>query len=267
MTDESPAPVERIHRTPVQYLLLVLARPSVWLIWLGGTLAGLGLLELGVPYWIWSFVSPLYQFGILVPLCVWRMRVLDARAVAEGRPAEALDPPPAEALDPPPAELRATVDRELRRLIRVSGWNGAGLLAFGICFVAAAAFLDSTDTPRWVWIPVMLAAGAWMTWLAVRTIPRFRREARRTRDAFATGRAPWHVGHIVKTSAFVPVLEVAADETRYEVSCPWTAPRGVRADGRVLVVGEWQRGAIVLVTGLDAKGRRKGYWGELKPAD
>ncbi|TQS40266.1 hypothetical protein [Cryptosporangium phraense] len=263
MADGNAEPVERIHRTPVQYLLLVLARPSIWLIWFGGVAVGLAVFSLLLPRWMWTLGSPVYAAAVLVPLCAWRMRVLDSRAVAEGR--LAVPEPrrlPAEALEP--AALRATVDDALRGLFRYDRVGRYLVLALAV-LVFASIFLPTDDIPRWVWIPFVVGGGGWMCWMVLRVIPRFQAAARETRDGFVAGTVPQRVGRIVRINVGDPVVEIPDEETRYEVTCGWSSPPGVRADDEVLVVGEWRRGAVVLVTGVDHKGRPKSFWGELKP--
>jgi hypothetical protein len=268
VADGNSEPVERIRRSAWQFLLLVLARPSVWMIWVIGTAAGSLVFTLVLPHWIWELGSPLYLFGVLAPLCVWRMRVLDARAVAEGR--LAIPEPrrlPASALDPAPAQLRATVDEGLRRLARSCWVNGVGLLAGGLAMAAAAIFLVPDDMPRWAFALMTSVGAVWVCWLALRTIPRFLAAARKTRDGLVAGAVPRHVGRVVRVSGYRPIVEVADSATLYQAYCEWTAPRGVRADDEVLVVGEWRQGMVVLVTGASPKGRPRSFWGELRPAD
>jgi hypothetical protein len=258
--------IDRLRRTPWQLVLLTLARPSVWLLFLAGCLAGAGPLAL-MPSWVRLLVSPLYAVGVVLPLCAWRMRVLDGRAAAEGR----LSVPeprllPSAALDPRSDELRRTADGTLRRLVRLMRGQQVVYLAFAVGSIATF-FMDLTDgmPPRWIWIPLASAMAVFFCWMALRQGPRFLAGARDTRDAVARGAAPRHVGRVVRVEGSAPVVAIAEGGDQLRVWCEWIRMPGVRPDDEVLVVGEWRAGAVVLVT-LTGRKRPKSLFGDLKPA-
>ncbi|MFI5954688.1 hypothetical protein [Cryptosporangium sp. NPDC051539] len=268
MTDEAGEPdaTGPIPRSLGQGLRVALTRPSVWLISITGYLACYGLFALVAPHWFWSLFGAVAVAGVITPLVVRRMRVLDRRELAEGR--IALPEPrllPSAALDPRRAELQRTVDAALRRLARVVRFGQVFFLGFAAVSVWLLT-IESPDTGTPTWARTLLLAGGCVlfSWLGGWKAPRSLRRARAARTAFARGSLAKHVGRVVGVG-LAPIVAISGRDERFEVRCEWMYLSGVRPDDEVLIVGDWRAGAAVLLTVTGRKGPRS-VWGELSPA-
>ncbi|SHM52975.1 hypothetical protein [Cryptosporangium aurantiacum] len=260
-----PDPIGRLHRNPGQLLLLVAARPSVWLLGLGLTVLGNAVFLLVFPPWVWGLGGAFYFGAVVAPFCVWRMRVLDRRAVAEGR-LGVPDPRrlPIDVREPTPEALVATADATLRRLRRIVAWSRGIALAMTVGFLAALPLDPGDQMPRPIFVVTCLVGAAWLGWYGQYRVPRFAAAARAAHARVVAGSAPRHVVRVVEVEANEPVVEPEGGGGRLRirfavVGIPW-----LRVDDELVVVGEWTVGAAVLATGPGRRGPRSA-WGDLRP--